>query len=144
MFLKAALAFLAIGAFSVNALTAPVARSPAPEPGCELPKSFPITSYYDLTSPSTAQELEAWMLKRDLSYDLFSRELQALDELFSREPEDWAQWAKRQNPAGTDTRWPGAPPVRAPVQYQDNFYSRSVSANRSFTFFGYSTYRLLL
>jgi len=35
------------------------------------------------------------MLKRDLSYDLFSRELQALDELFSREPEDWAQWAKR-------------------------------------------------
>ena len=35
------------------------------------------------------------MLKRDLSYDLFSRELQALDELFSREPEDLAQWTKR-------------------------------------------------
>jgi len=33
------------------------------------------------------------MLKRDLSYELFSRELQALDELFSREPEDWAEWA---------------------------------------------------
>jgi len=28
------------------------------------------------------------MLKRDLSYDLFSRELQALDKLFSREPQD--------------------------------------------------------
>ena len=27
------------------------------------------------------------MLKRDLSYELFSRELQALDELFSREPD---------------------------------------------------------
>jgi len=26
------------------------------------------------------------MLKRDLSYELFSRELQALNELFSREP----------------------------------------------------------
>jgi len=35
------------------------------------------------------------MLKRDLSYDLFSRELQALDGLFSREPEDRVQWAKR-------------------------------------------------
>ena len=33
------------------------------------------------------------MLKRGLSYDLFSRELQALDELFSREPEDWVEWA---------------------------------------------------
>ena len=33
------------------------------------------------------------MLKRDLSHDLFSRELQALDGLFSREPKDWAQWA---------------------------------------------------
>jgi len=33
------------------------------------------------------------MLKRDLSYDLFSRELRALDELFSREPEDRVEWA---------------------------------------------------
>jgi len=33
------------------------------------------------------------MLKRDHSHDLFSRELQVLDELFSREPEDWAEWA---------------------------------------------------
>ena len=33
------------------------------------------------------------MLKRDLSYDLFSRELQALDELFSREPEARVEWA---------------------------------------------------
>jgi len=33
------------------------------------------------------------MLKRGLSYDLLSRELQALDELFSREPEDGAEWA---------------------------------------------------
>ena len=39
------------------------------------------------------------MFRRDLSYALLSRELQALDELFSREPEDWAEWgymAKRQ------------------------------------------------
>ena len=28
------------------------------------------------------------MLRRDLSYELFSRELQALGELFSREPQD--------------------------------------------------------
>ena len=40
------------------------------------------------------------MLKRDLSYDLFSRELQALDELFSREPKDWAEWAKREPSPG--------------------------------------------
>jgi len=33
------------------------------------------------------------MLKRDLSHGLFSRELQALDELFSREPEDRTKWA---------------------------------------------------
>ena len=38
------------------------------------------------------------MLKRDLSYDLFSRELQ--DELFSRELEDWAEWAKREPSPG--------------------------------------------
>ena len=96
MFIKAALAFLAIGALSANALTVPVARSPAPEPDCESPRSFSITSYHDLTlDPFTAQEPEAWMLKRDLSDDLFSRELQALDELFSREPEGWAQRAKR-------------------------------------------------
>ena len=49
MFLKAALTFLAVGALSVNALTAPVARSPAPEPECEFPWSFSATSYYDLT-----------------------------------------------------------------------------------------------
>ena len=93
MFSKAALTFLVAGALSVNALSAPVPRSPAPEPGCEFPRSFAITSYHDLMSPSTAQELEAWMLKRDLSYELFSREPQALDELFSREPEGWAEWA---------------------------------------------------
>jgi len=93
MFSKAALTFLVVGALSVNALTIPVARSPAPEPECEFPQSFPITSYHDLTSPSTAQELKAGMLKRDLSYELFSRELQALEELFSRDPEGWAEWA---------------------------------------------------
>ena len=49
MFLKAALTFLAIGALSVNALSIPVARSPAPEPDCEFPRSFSITSYHDLT-----------------------------------------------------------------------------------------------
>jgi len=39
------------------------------------------------------------MLKRDHPYDLFSREIQAPDELFSREPEDWAGLvAKRQPP----------------------------------------------
>jgi len=40
------------------------------------------------------------MLKRDLSYELLARELQALDELFSREPEDWAEWAKREPSPG--------------------------------------------
>ena len=45
------------------------------------------------------------MLKRDRSYDLFSRELQALDELFSREPENWAdQLVARQTPG---SRLPG-------------------------------------
>ena len=47
------------------------------------------------------------MLKRDLSYDLLSRELQALDELFSREPEDWAERAKRGLPV-----WVSPPPSR--------------------------------
>jgi len=87
MFPKTALTFLVVGALSVNALTVLVARSPAPEPDCEFPPSFPITSYSDLTIvPSTAQEPEAWMLKRNLPYDLFSRE-----------PEDWAQLEKRGN-----------------------------------------------
>jgi len=76
MFLKVALTFLAVGALSVNALTIPVARSPAPEPDCEFPRPFSIASSYDLSprTPSTAQELKAWMLKRHLSYELFSRE----------------------------------------------------------------------
>ena len=52
MFPKAAFTFLAIGALSVNALTIPVARSPAPEPEREFPRSFLITSYHDLTLPS--------------------------------------------------------------------------------------------
>jgi len=52
MFLKAALTFLAVGALSVNALTAPVARSLAPEPECESPRPFSITSYQDLTLAS--------------------------------------------------------------------------------------------
>jgi len=37
------------------------------------------------------------MLRRDLPHELFSRELQALGELFLREPEDQAQWAKRES-----------------------------------------------
>jgi len=95
MFFKATLAFLVVGALSVNALTVPVARSPAPEPECEFPQLLSITYYYGLTwSPLIAQELEARMLKRDPSYDLFSRELQALGELFSREPEDLAGFAR--------------------------------------------------
>jgi len=49
MFLKAALAFLAVGVLSVNALTVPVARSPAPEPECEFPQLFSIAPYHDLT-----------------------------------------------------------------------------------------------
>jgi len=43
------------------------------------------------------------MLKRDLSYNLFSRKLQALEELFPREPEDWAEragFAKREPSSG--------------------------------------------
>ena len=49
MFLSTALTFLAVGALSANALTVPVARSPAPEPECEFPRSSSITSYHDLT-----------------------------------------------------------------------------------------------
>ena len=48
MFLKTALTFLAVGALSANALTVLVARSPAPEPECEFPRSVSIT-YQDLT-----------------------------------------------------------------------------------------------
>ena len=40
MFLKTALTFLLVGVLSVNALTVPVARSPAPEPACEFPRPF--------------------------------------------------------------------------------------------------------
>ena len=73
MSLKATLTFLAIGALTVNALTVPVVRSPAPEPECEFLRLF-ITSYHDPTrSPSTAHKLEA------------------RSTLFSREPEDWAE-----------------------------------------------------
>ena len=36
MFAKAILTFLAIGAFSVNALNIPVVREPAPELDCEF------------------------------------------------------------------------------------------------------------
>ena len=36
MFSKAALTFLVVGALSVNALSVPVARSPAPGPECEF------------------------------------------------------------------------------------------------------------
>ena len=105
MFFRAALAFLAIGALSVNAFTVPVARSPVPEPECEFPRSFSITSYHDLTlAPTTDQELEAWMLKRDLSYDLFSRE-----------PEDWAQWAKRSPPNIRIDKFEPAPSPRPPT-----------------------------
>ena len=49
MFSKVALISLIIGALSVNALVLPVARSPAPEPKCELPLSFSVTSDRDLT-----------------------------------------------------------------------------------------------
>jgi len=53
MFSKAVLIFLAIGALSVNALTAPVARSPVPEPAQgEFPRSFFITRYHNLTLAS--------------------------------------------------------------------------------------------
>jgi len=57
------------------------------------------------------------MLKRDLSYELFSRELRALDELFSREPEDWAEWAGSARDYYTAKREPSPgniPTKRAP------------------------------
>jgi len=63
------------------------------------------------------------MLKRDLSYNLFSRELQALDELSSREPEDLAKWAgfardhyiaKRDTPPPTPSPSPPPGPPRTP------------------------------
>ena len=102
MFHKTALTFLVVGALSVNALTVLVTRSPAPEPDCEFPPSFPITSYSDPTIvPSTAQEPEAWMLKRDLPYDLFSRE-----------PKDWAQLEKRGKVKAYDMSVEGGAPHR--------------------------------
>ena len=48
MFPKTALTFLLIGALSVNALTAPVARSPTPEPECEFPVPYHISPRSDL------------------------------------------------------------------------------------------------
>ena len=56
MFPKVAFAFLVIGVLSVGALTIPVARSPAPEPECESPWSFSITSYHDLTLLSLREQ----------------------------------------------------------------------------------------
>ena len=57
MFSKAVFIFLAIGALSVNALTAPVARSPATTTTTttvdgEFPQSFSITRYHNLTLDS--------------------------------------------------------------------------------------------
>ena len=57
------------------------------------------------------------MLKRDLSYDLLSRELQALDELFSREPEDGAQWAKRSPPTIPEEKFEPHPQPRPPTPH---------------------------
>ena len=105
MFPKAALTFLVVGALSVNALTIPVVqRSPAPEPECEFTLSFSTTSYHDLTFVSIVQELEAWMLKRDLAYDLFSRE-----------PMDWDYMGKREpSPGGGNTPVPPYPNPSSP------------------------------
>ena len=68
MFLKTALTFLVVGVFSVNALTVPVPRSPAPEPEGEFTRSLSTISYHGLTFvPSTAQQLEARLFwDRDL------------------------------------------------------------------------------
>ena len=68
MFLKTALTFLVVGVLSVNALTAPVPRSPAPEPEGEFTRSLSTISYHGLTFvPSTAQQLEARLFwDRDL------------------------------------------------------------------------------
>ena len=40
MFPKAILTYLVLGALSVNALSVPVAREPAPEPECKFPRSL--------------------------------------------------------------------------------------------------------
>jgi len=58
MFSKIVLTALLIGAFSVNALTVPVARSPVPEPECESRRLFSAISNHGLTfvpfnSPTT-------------------------------------------------------------------------------------------
>jgi len=58
MFSKIVLTALLIGAISVNALTAPVARSPVPEPECESRRLFSAISNHGLTfvpfnSPTT-------------------------------------------------------------------------------------------
>ena len=49
MFPKAILTLLIVGVLSVNAVTVPVARSPAPEPECEFLRSFPIIYSRNLT-----------------------------------------------------------------------------------------------
>jgi len=53
MFPKAALTLLAVGTLSVNALSVPVARSPAPEPECKLPRLFSTISHHTLTFTSS-------------------------------------------------------------------------------------------
>ena len=56
------------------------------------------------------------MLKRDLSYELLSRELEALEEFFSREPEDWTEWDKREPFPGNTVSTPEPTrPVNLPV-----------------------------
>ena len=49
MFSKVIFASIVIGALSVSALTVPVARSPAPEPERESPRSAPTASCHELT-----------------------------------------------------------------------------------------------
>jgi len=86
MFPRAALTFLVVGALSVNALTGPVARSPAPGPGREFPRSFSTVSYHDLTLvPSTVHVREARFALFTNIRKFFTGKREVLDELFLRE-----------------------------------------------------------
>jgi len=58
------------------------------------------------------------MLKRDLAYELFSRDLQALDGLFSREP-NRVQWSQSAPPQYPDSRPPTPPPRATSVPPQE-------------------------
>ena len=64
MFPKTVLTFLVIGALSVNALTVPIARSPAPEPECEFP--IVLLTLYIITTQHSSPSIALSQWGRDI------------------------------------------------------------------------------